>query len=113
MRHVMVSNHSWSVLRNFHTRAASTPPTSGARMKTQTEERAVPPTKSAGPKERAGFTEVPVKWMPRICTSVRVSPITSPETEESFSLEVTPRIEKTKTKVRTISMIREAPMLLL
>ncbi len=40
---------------------------------------------SAGPKLLAGFTEVPVNGIPKICTSVRVSPITKPATA-AFSI---------------------------
>ena len=40
--------------------------------------KAVPPTMSAGPRLRAGFTDVPVMGMPMRCTTVRVSPITMP-----------------------------------
>ena len=46
------------------------PPTSGATITTQPLESASPPTKSAGPKLLAGFTDVPVNEMPRICTGV-------------------------------------------
>ena len=52
---------SASAARNFQHRAASTPPTMGASRKTQTLARDLPPMSRAGPKERAGFTEVPVK----------------------------------------------------
>lgn len=38
----------------------------------------------AGPKLLAGLTEVPVKWIPKMCTSVRVSPMTIPA--RSFGL---------------------------
>ena len=51
-------------VRNLYTSAASAPPTSGATMNTQTFESAAPPTKSAGPKLRAGLTDVPVNGMP-------------------------------------------------
>ena len=59
----------------------------------------------------AGLTEVPVKEIPRICTRVRVRPITIPATDEFSIFEVTPRIAITKTKVRMISTRIERPML--
>ena len=45
---------------------------------------------SAGPKLLAGFTEVPVNGIPKICTSVRVSPITKPATAAFSILDLTP-----------------------
>ena len=45
----------------LYTRAAKTPPTSGATMNTHTLVNASPPAKIAGPKLLAGLTEVPVK----------------------------------------------------
>ena len=50
-----------SVARNRCASAARTPPTIGASKNTHTHANASPPVKSAGPKLRAGFTEVPVK----------------------------------------------------
>ena len=72
---VLKNQASFLEERNFHTRAANTPPTSGATINTHTFAKASPPMNSAGPKLLAGFTEVPVKWMPMICTSVREKPI--------------------------------------
>jgi hypothetical protein len=44
----------------FHTPAANTAPINGATMKIHKSAKALPPAKTAGPIERAGFTEVPV-----------------------------------------------------
>ena len=63
----------------------------------------------AGPKLLAGFTEVPVSPIPKICTSVSVSPITRPPNDPWFAFaEVTPRIVRTKTNVRNASTINPA-----
>ena len=57
----------------------------------------------------AGFTDVPVSPMPRMCTPTSVRPMMSPPKEpwEAFLL-VTPRIDITKMNVRTISTRRPA-----
>lgn len=44
--------------------AATTPPAMGAKMNTYSCDKASPPAKRAGPKLRAGLTEVPVNGMP-------------------------------------------------
>lgn len=44
----------------FQHPAAIAPPTNGPTMNTQSCDKALPPSKRAGPMERAGFTEVPV-----------------------------------------------------
>ena len=49
---------------SFQIPAAQAPPTNGPTMKIQRFVSAVPPWKTAGAIERAGFTLVPVKWMP-------------------------------------------------
>ena len=66
VRGIAYSLSSFLPSRKLYTTAASTPPTSGARMNTQTFASASPPASSAGPNERAGFTDVPVKPMPRM-----------------------------------------------
>ena len=55
-------NNYFSLLESitFHTQADRAPPAIGATMKIQRLLNAVPPWNSAGPIERAGFTEVPV-----------------------------------------------------
>ena len=60
------------------TTTASAAPTSGASRKTQTCASGSPPTNSAGPSERAGFTEVPVSGIPTRWTAVSDSPIARP-----------------------------------
>ena len=100
-------------VRNLYIPAAKIPPNSGATIKTQTFVRVAPPTNNAGPKLRAGFTEVPVNEMPNICTKVRDKPITIPETVLLLSFEVTPKIDITKTKVKIISIMSESKILLL
>ena len=44
----------------FHAKAANAPPTNGPTMNTQSCANALPPSKRAGPMERAGLTDVPV-----------------------------------------------------
>ena len=48
------------VSTTFHIRAASAAPISGPTMNIHRLVRAVPPSNSAGPMLRAGFTDVPV-----------------------------------------------------
>ncbi len=69
---------------------------------------AVPPTISAGPRLRAGFTEVPVIGMPMRCTTVSDSPMTIPAVAVLPSLPVTPRTTNTNSAVSTTSA-RNAP----
>ena len=52
--------YSFSVSITFQIPAAIAAPTNGPTMNIQRLERAVPPWKKAGAKERAGFTDVPV-----------------------------------------------------
>ena len=63
----------------------------------------------AGPRLLAGLTLVPVNPIPRICTRVRVRPITSPPKEPCPAfLLVTPKIVKTKMNVKTTSTSKPA-----
>lgn len=96
-------------LKHFQTRAASAPPTSGATMNTQRSANAWPPAKRAGPMERAGFTEVPVKLMQTRWMRIKDKPIAKPARlpAPTFS-SVVPRTTKTKMKVAMIST-RQAP----
>ena len=48
----------FSVSISFQTPAANAPPANGPRIKIQICSKAAPPSKSAGPMLRAGFTEV-------------------------------------------------------
>lgn len=71
--------------RYLQTIAAIAPPINGPTINTQTFKSDSPPSKRAGPKERAGFTLVPVKYIPSKCTRVKAPPITRPATFE-FSI---------------------------
>ena len=63
----------------------------------------------AGPKLLAGFTDVPVRPMPRMCTNVSVRPITKPPNDPWLALaDVTPRIAITKIAVRATSTTNAA-----
>ena len=88
--------------------AATAPPTSGATMNSHTWLRAVPPTMRAGPRLRAGFTDVPVIGIPMRWTTVRERPMTMPAVAAFAVLLVAPRTAKTKKAVRTTS-VRKAP----
>ena len=65
-----------SVIRS--TMPAKAPPITGAMMNSQTCARACPPTTTAGPKERAGFTDRPVTLMNGKCKATSVRPTISP-----------------------------------
>ena len=79
----------------------------GATMKSHSWQSAVPPAKSAGPKLRAGFTEVPVMGMQTICTNTSVRPMASPARFPApFSLSVEPSTTNTKMNVKTTSATR-------
>ena len=88
-----------SVFKNLNTNEAKAEPTNGATINTQTCFKAVPPKNKAGAKLLAGFTEVPVSGIPKICTNVSVKPITIPATEDFLSSDVTPRIVYINTNV--------------
>ena len=60
----MYKNYFSGFKMNLCTRPATAAPKRGATMNTQSWLRAVPPERTAGPKERAGLTDVPVKQMP-------------------------------------------------
>ena len=68
----------------------------------------MPPTTSAGPRLRAGLTDVPVKGMPIRCTAVKVSPIAKPAVVVFPCLPVTDKMTKTKRAVK-ITSARNAP----
>ncbi len=76
----------------------------GKRMKTQSWASAQPPTKSAGARERAGFTLVlstgmAIRWM-----RVRVRPMASGARPAGALRSVTPWMTSRKAKVRSSSM---------
>ena len=88
-------------------------PTNGAKINTQTWDKAFPPRKIAGDKLLAGLTDVPVRLIPIRCTNVRVNPITIPATDDLVSSLVTPRIVYTNTNVNTHSVIKEPSKVIL
>ncbi len=81
-------------------------------MNSQTWRSAVPPTTRAGPKLRAGFTDVPVMGIPMRWTTVSVSPITMPAVAVFPILLVTPRTTNTKKAVSTTSARKAPPALM-
>ena len=87
---------SFSLFKNLKANAANTDPTNGATINTHTCFIAsyfpIIAITVAGARLLAGFTDVPVKLIPRICTNASVSPITIPATEDFFSSDVTPSI---------------------
>ena len=74
-------------------------------MKIHTILRLSTPSKSAGPKLLAGFTDVPVNQSPRRWTSTKDNPITNPAILLYSFFDVTPSTENTNTNVRIISTI--------
>ena len=66
----------------------------------------------AGPMLLAGLTDVPVRPIPKMCTSVSVRPIISPPNEPwPAFFDVTPSIVRTKMNVSTISTTHPAAAL--
>lgn len=70
---------------------------------------ALPPTKSAGAMERAGFTETPVTLMPTRCMPASVKPMARPAKPAALPGLVAPRMTVKKRKVATTSKISAAP----
>ena len=66
---------------------------------------------SAGPKLRAGLTEVPVRGMPMMWTKASVRPMMMPANGAVFSSAVEPSTDKTKMQVRITSTIKAPAML--
>ena len=66
---------------------------------------------NAGPKLLAGFTDVPVKWIPKMWIRVNDNPITNPAIVLFEIFEVTPRITNTNTNVKMISINNDFPIL--
>ena len=100
--------YSLSLAITFQRRAAMAPPMNGPTMNTHNCERASPPWKRAGPMERAGLTEVPVKWIPTKWMRIRLRPMARPAKllVAPFVFEVAPSTTSTKRAVSTISTIR-------
>ena len=71
----------------------------------------MPPTTSAGPSERAGFTEVPVSGMPMRWTTTRPKPMATPAAPWMAALWVAKSTTITKTAVSTTSMRKAPPWL--
>ena len=87
--------------------APTRPPVRGATIKSQSWEIALPPSKSAGPMLRAGFTDVPVMGIHMICTRTSVNPMTRPASLPApFFLSVAPSATRTKINVNTVSAIK-------
>ena len=91
---------------NFQTNAAATAPKIGATKKSQSWLSALPPAKSAGPKLRAGFTEVPVTGIATRWMSTNVIPIARPAMLLFPSLDVVPKITIRKINVNMNSVTK-------
>ena len=88
---------------NLYVIAANADPINGAIINTHTCFNASPPAITAGARLLAGFTDVPVNFIPIICTNANVSPITIPATDDFFASDVTPNIVNMNTNVKIIS----------
>lgn len=71
----------FSSAKYFHVKAERAAPRKGAAMKSQSCDKACPPSNRAGPMLRAGLTEVPVTGMQTMCTNTRVRPMAKPANE--------------------------------
>ena len=91
--------------RYFQATAAITAPITGATINIQICAMAVPPTMSAGPRLRAGFTDVPVIGMPTIWIMASANPIGMPANPAGAVLLVAPKMTIRKINVRTTSTI--------
>lgn len=100
----------------MYTIAAIAAPIRGAAMNSQTcvigTEFPTNELIKAGPKLLAGFTDVPVSGIPKICTRVKVKPITRPAIELFSLFDVTPKTAITNTKVKMISTANACVMLI-
>jgi hypothetical protein len=92
----------------MYTATPRTAPTSGAMRNSQSWLSAWPPTSTAGPKLRAGFTDAPSMGIPMMLTRASARPTTMPATGALASLRVAARTTSTNTEVRTTS-VRNAP----
>ncbi len=89
-----------------YTTAAKAPPSSGATMKSHTCDSALSPTISAGPRLRAGLTEVPVSGIPIRCTTVSASPMARPAKPGEPTRLVAISTTSTQTNVSTTSVTK-------
>jgi len=80
-------------------------PTIGATKNSHNWLRAAPPASKAGPKLRAGLTDVPVIGMPTIWITVSAQPIAIPAKPALAVDEVAPSITTKKNAVKTASAI--------
>jgi hypothetical protein len=74
----------------FQTRAAAIAPTTGATMNSHNWPQAFPPANKAGPKLRAGLTEVPVmgmatRWMKMIAKTFKGDVVKRVKQDKCFS----------------------------
>src|SRR5690606_40256992 len=103
---ISLFNQYQSSKKILRTNAAQSQPAMGATMKSQSCCNAIPPAKSAGPKLRAGFTEVPVIGITTICIKANEIPMASPAIIGEVCLDaVAPKITIKKRKVKTNSAI--------
>ena len=79
-------------------------------MNSHTCESALPPAKIAGPRLRAGLTEVPVSGMPTRWITPRVKPIASPAKPLAAIRWVTASTTNTSTNVSSTSTRKAPPM---
>jgi hypothetical protein len=91
--------------RYFQTTAAITAPIRGATINSQSCDSAIPPATTAGPRLRAGFTEVPVMGIVTIWIMASESPIAIPAKPAGALLLVAPKMTIRKIKVITTSAI--------
>jgi len=78
-----------------------------ATIKNHTCEIAAPPTKTAGPKLRAGLTEVPSTGMPTRWIKTSLKPMAIQANPLDASLCVAPKMTKRNSAVNTISKIKQ------
>ena len=84
------------------TAQAIAPPSSGATMNNHSCGNAEG-SKTAGPNDRAGLTEVPVRGIPTMWIVVRTSPMARPAKPGAASIRVTWSTTKTSRKVIRVS----------
>jgi len=97
-----------SEARKRWTRPARTAPAIGATQNAHSCLMAQPPTNSAGPVLRAGFTEVFVTGILTRCISVKANPIAIGAKLRGALSSVAPRIMIRKKNVMTTSLINPA-----
>ena len=92
----------------MNSKPAATAPMIGATINSQSCAIAVPPAKSAGPIERAGFTETPVTLMPTRWITTNARPMARPAIADGAPAPVDPRITTRNKKVATTSNTKAA-----